>query len=94
MSTPSSTPMIETTITIGEGEVVTSRRFVCETHDEPGSCDEGCARLIAAMSGDDGVDFDPTGCSYGPPRAYCVYEFDKAVSAVFEVTLTPGELLD
>lgn len=86
----STTPVL----TADGDEAITARRFACETHDAPGSCDVECARLIAAMSATPGVDYDPTGCSYGPPRQYQTYTFDADTAAVIETTYTPLALLD
>lgn len=83
------------TLTEDRSEAITARRFVCENHDAPGECTVECARLVAAMSGDDGIDwYDPTGCSYGPPRPRRAFEFDAEARACVEVTYTPVELLN
>jgi hypothetical protein len=82
------------TLTSDRREAITAVRFACETHNAPGECDIECANLISAMSGGDGIDFDPTGCSYGPPRAWTGYRFDAEARASIEVTYTPVELLD
>jgi hypothetical protein len=70
-------------------------RFVCETHTKPGSCTTECAELLDAMTGDDGgVEYDPTGTSYGPEQPYALHAYDAKKKAVFEYVVTPIDALD
>lgn len=75
-------------------ETVTAIRFTCETHDRPGQCDEQCLELICNMDPDPGVDYDPTGTSYGPPKPWTAYHLDTTHHAVHELTYTPNELIE
>ena len=58
-------------------------RFSCETHDEPGQCDEECARLLDGMMFDgirayeaEYYSYDPTGCSDPEEKPYQTVEYD------------------
>lgn len=76
-------------------EVVTDTRFACENHDTPGSCDQECVNLLNLMdTSDNYVEYDPTGCSYGPPKPRTVFVLDAASAASLAVTVTPKEILD
>jgi len=50
----------------------------CENHDEPGACTDECVALVQMMSSgySEGVDYDPTGCSYPPPMPELVFGLD------------------
>lgn len=76
--------------------VMSSARFVCENHDQPGSCDVECVQLLDAMAGDDGtsVTYDPTGTSYGPDKPYTVHSYDVSRKAAVEYVITPIDRLD
>lgn len=73
----------------GEDGETLVRRFGCENHDAPGECAEECVDLMAAMSGDEGVTFDETGTTYGPPRIYDTYEYDEETRASLIVSHVP-----
>lgn len=79
----------------GTDEQITDHRFMCENHDQPGSCTEECAELISNMSGyEEGIAYDPTGTSYPAPKARETFLFDPAQRAVIMVTYTPESILD
>lgn len=64
----------------------------CEVHDLPGSCTQECATLVSLMMGDGpSVDYDPTGCSYGPDRPYLAVQFDGEAKSVKVTTIFPDD---
>lgn len=72
-----------------EGEHVSDFYFACENHNKPGQCTQECADLVSAMSGDEGVTFDETGTTYGPPKPYTGYHYDDSQRASIAVVYTP-----
>lgn len=72
-----------------DGERITDIYFCCENHRKPGECTAECAELVSMMSPEDGVDFDETGTTYGPPKPYTGYHYDETQRASIAVTYTP-----